>query len=452
MAGITAAANGTPGTYIVTANASGAVAVGFALMNTEKASLVLSTTPDVVDEFDGLTSLREAIAYANAHPGPDIITLDPAAFGKSRRTIVLTGGPLVLTDPATTTIVGPGMKRLTLSGGGKSRVFDFQGGSLALSGVTITDGRADRGGGILNQDGTLALDRVVVRGNHSRVGGGLFNDGKATLTNVVIRGNTARVGSGLFSTRNATLTRRRRSNPAATGPILVDHFNGKGGIPTNWKQFAGQPGDVVEELHNLIITDSTGNSAGIASTAKTVPFNPGAVKTTNVAQINSLNSNGNAIIGLIGLNGRDSPAGYLAAGIDAHGNVFIVSSIAPTLKPTPKLIGVVKGYSGQSITLTFTINSMGVEVDGGGFKSGLIPFKDLSNFSLAAAFPNGNARPALGAASQPGQNGGSASFGSIRVSTALEGRRREAAGPIAAAAHGTRRHAGAGPGHPRQQR
>ena len=99
--------------------------------------------------------------------------------------------------------------------------------------------------------------------------------------------------------------------------------------------------------------------------------------------------------------------------------MFIVSSIAPTLKPTPKLIGVVKGYSGKSITLTFTINSMGVEVDGGGFKSGLIPFKDLSNFSLAAAFPNGNVRPALGAASQPGQKGGSASFGSISVSTAV---------------------------------
>jgi hypothetical protein len=41
---VNAAANGTPGTYVVTANASGAVAVGFTLMNTEKASLVLSTT------------------------------------------------------------------------------------------------------------------------------------------------------------------------------------------------------------------------------------------------------------------------------------------------------------------------------------------------------------------------------------------------------------------------
>jgi hypothetical protein len=105
------------------------------------------------------------------------------------------------------------------------------------------------------------------------------------------------------------------------------------------------------------------------------------------------------------------------------------------------VIGVVKGYSGKSITLTFTINSMGVEVDGGGFKSGLIPFADLSNFSLAAAFPNGDARPAVGAASQPGQNGGSASFGSIRVSTAPEVGRSAAVGSMVAA-DGSRRHAG----------
>jgi hypothetical protein len=206
----------------------------------------------------------------------------------------------------------------------------------------------------------------------------------------------------------------------STSTIVVDHFNGKGAIPTNWKQFAGQPGDVVEKLHNLTITDSTGNSAGIASTAKTVPFNPVGVKTTIVAQINSLNSNGNAFFGLIGLTAQDSPAGYLAAGIDAHGKVFIVSSIAPTLQLTPKRIGVVKGYGGESITLTFTMNSMGVEVVGRGFKSGFIPFKDLSNFSLAAAFPNGDARPALGAASLPNEKGGRATFRSINVVTAVD--------------------------------
>ena len=418
QASITATANATPGTDLVTATAIGAPQVGFLLTNTEAPSLRLTTSRDVVNPVDSLTSLREAVAFANSHPGPDTISLDPAAFGSKRETIVLTGGPLVLTDPATTTIVGPGAKRLTISGGGNGRVFDVEGGSLALEGLTISGGRANRGGGIRNEGGTLALDRVVLSGNHARVGGALFNDGTATLTHVVLRSNSARVGPGLFSTRQATLTRRGLSSPAATGQILIENFNGTGRVPTNWNQFAGQPGDVVEKPHNLTITDSTGNSAGIVSTAKTVPFNPVGAKTTNVAQINSLNASGNAIFGLIGLNAQDSPAGYLAAGIDAHGNVFIVSSVAPTLKLTSKLIGVVKGYSGKSITLTFTVKSMGVEVDGGGFKSGLIPFKDLSNFSLAAAFPNGNARPALGAASQPGQTGGAASFESINVSTA----------------------------------
>ena len=418
QASVSAAANSTIGAYIVSASASGSGPAALSLKNTAAPSLVVTTQRDIVYDIDGLTSLREAIAYANSHPGPDTIIFDPASFGTTRRTIRLTGGPLVLTDPATTTILGPGANRLTISGAGKGRVFDVQGGSLTLEGLTISGGRGDRGGGIRNDGGTLALDRVVLRGNRARVGGGLFNDGTAALTHVVIRGNTARVGSGLFSTRKATLTRRSPSSRMATGRILFDKFDGTGGVPTNWQQFAGQSGDVVEKRHNLTVTDSTGNSAGIASTAKTVPFNPVGVKTTNVAQFNSLNSNGNAFFGLIGENCEDSPAGYLAAGIDAHGNVFIASSIAPTLKLTPKLIGVVEGYSGKSITLTFTIKSMGVELDGGGFKSGLIPFKDLSNFSLATAFPDGNVRPALGAASQPGQNGGSASFGSIQVSTA----------------------------------
>jgi hypothetical protein len=420
VASVTATANATIGRYIVSATATGALPDGFVLTNTEAPSLKVTTRLDVVKVVDGLTSLREAIAYANSHPGPDTIIFDPASFGTKHRTIRLTGRPLVLTDPATTTIVGPGVKLLTISAGRKSRVFEIEGGSSALSGVTITGGNAGtgNGGALWNDGGTLWLDHVVLRGNRARIGGGLFNDGTTTLTDVVLRGNTARMGSGLFNTRGATLSRRALSRPASTGRILVDDFNGKGGIPTNWKQFAGQPGDVVEKLHKLTITDSTGNSAGIAATARTVPFNPVGVTTTNVARIHSVNSNGNAIFGLIGLNAQDSPAGYLAAGIDANGNVFIVSSIAPTLKLTPKLIGVVKGYSGKSITLRFTINSMGVAVDGGGFKSGLIPFKDLSNFSLAAAFPKGDARPALGVASHPGQMGGSASFESISLSTA----------------------------------
>jgi hypothetical protein len=161
-------------------------------------SLVVDTALDKAIDTDGLTSLREAIAYANLHPGPDTIVLAATVVGSRQRTVRLTGGPLVLTDPATTTIVGPGAKRLTIRGAGRSRVFDVHGGSLAFSGLTIADGRADNGAGIRNEGGRLALTRVVLRGNMARfLGGGLSNDGTATLSGVTITGNAASLGGGI---------------------------------------------------------------------------------------------------------------------------------------------------------------------------------------------------------------------------------------------------------------
>jgi hypothetical protein len=207
---VTATASNTPGQYTVTATAAGAGSAGFALTNTEVPSLTVTTTADVVDATDGLTSLREAVAFANRHPGPDTIVLDPSAFGSRPRMITLQGGPLTVTDVATTTIAGPGARRLAISGAGRSRVFDVRGGSLALSGLTVTGGRADNGGGIRNDGGRLSLTGIVLRGNSVRIrGGGLFNDGWAALLDVTFRGNKARAGSGLFNTRAATFTWRR---------------------------------------------------------------------------------------------------------------------------------------------------------------------------------------------------------------------------------------------------
>jgi hypothetical protein len=129
----------------------------------------------------------------------------------------------VVTDPATTTIIGPGASLLANSGGGKSHVRHIEGGSLALDGLTITGGRVDRGGGILN-DGTLWLDHVIIRGNRDLFGGALFNNGTAALTDVVMRGNTTRAGPGVFNTRRATLAWLR--SPAGGADRL--------GFPSNY--------------------------------------------------------------------------------------------------------------------------------------------------------------------------------------------------------------------------
>jgi hypothetical protein len=54
------------------------------------------------------------------------------------------------------------------------------------------------------------------------------------------------------------------TSPAFSGQILFDAFNGTGGVPKNWIQVLGAPGDITERPHDLTITDSTGQSAGLA--------------------------------------------------------------------------------------------------------------------------------------------------------------------------------------------
>jgi hypothetical protein len=438
QATLTATANTTPGTFLVSASVDLALPAGLILTNTETLSLtrmptpvqttgpgsgVVTWAPTSVQStgagtrvVTGLIGLRNAIAYANGHPGPDIIIFDPPSEGAKHRTRRLTGGALVFTDPATTTIIGPGAGMLSLSGGGKGRVFDIQGGSLALHGVTITGGRAVRGGGIRNDGGTLWLDHVVVRGNRAKKGGALFNDGTATLSHVVLRGNAARVASRVFNARNASLTRRGVSGPNSASQVLVDYFDGNGGVPKNWRQIFGGAGDVKEQPYHLTITDSTGASAGIASTLPSSVFNPVGVVTTIRAQIYSVGAGGNAIFGLIGQPAKGALPGFLAAGIDSEGNLFIVeqdASIPQKIVP----IGITKGYTGGPIALNFVIDSTGVEVSGPGFDCGKVYFDEkLDNFSLASGFSNG-AIAALVAASQPDETGGSATFGPIHVVT-----------------------------------
>jgi hypothetical protein len=207
---------------LVSATATGADPHGFVLTNIERPSRVVTTNLDTLDDTDGLTSLREAIAYANSLPVPSTITFARSVFGTKRQTIRLTGGPLVLSDPATTTIVGPGAKRLLIGGGGKSGVFEVEGGSLSLSGVSIANGNADLGGGLRNDGGRLVLTNVLIQGNRAIVGGGLFNDGRTTLSAVSIKGNRAHVGSGVFNTRAATLL-WQRSPPAIRQTARVRH-------------------------------------------------------------------------------------------------------------------------------------------------------------------------------------------------------------------------------------
>ena len=95
----------------------------------EAPSLVVTTNQDVVDSADGLTSLREALAYAALNPGADTITFGDGSASTGGTnftdatpdTITLGGSQLVIDSDVT--LVGTGAKLLTISGNNQSRVF-----------------------------------------------------------------------------------------------------------------------------------------------------------------------------------------------------------------------------------------------------------------------------------------------------------------------------------------
>ena len=98
------------------------------------------------------------------------------------------------------TITGPGANDLTISGGCAGRVFEITLGTVAIiSGVTISQGCAPDGGGILN-GGDLTLNDVVVSSNTAtNNGGGILNraPSQVDLIDSTVDFNTATNGGGI---------------------------------------------------------------------------------------------------------------------------------------------------------------------------------------------------------------------------------------------------------------
>ncbi|MBQ9801083.1 MAG: fibronectin type III domain-containing protein, partial [Thermoguttaceae bacterium] len=221
---------------VVAVNAYGeseAATVEFATV--EASSTVVTTTEDVVDEYDGKISLREAIQYAEA--GATI------AFAETLKgqTIVLAGTELTV-DKALTIqgfVDETGAPQITVDANAQSRVFNvLRAGTteapVAFVGLTITGGNATDGAGVKVFNGAASFTNVKLTGNAAQGGGAvavalssatftnveiaenvaqiegggvLVNNGSATFTNVEITGNTANQG-GVSVSANAVATFR----------------------------------------------------------------------------------------------------------------------------------------------------------------------------------------------------------------------------------------------------
>ncbi len=204
------------------------------------ASFLVTTSNDVVDANDSVTSLREAVTSANQFAGSDTISFDATALDSSSR-IELQLGQLEITDSVS--IAGPGQHLLKIDAQNLSRLINFNAasGNLSLSGLTLTGGRTTEGdigslssGGAIRfaSSGTLTLDNVAVTnnrtlGNGAR-GGAIFADaGNIVLTDSVISSNQTSgigssgggiyAGSGTVSLLNSILSGNTTTNNNAMG-------------------------------------------------------------------------------------------------------------------------------------------------------------------------------------------------------------------------------------------
>ena len=168
-------------------------------------SLVVKSTSDG-GRRPGSSISAAAVNLADVLTGARTITFDSTVFATAQ-TIVLTAGPLELSQTSgLETITGP-QAGVTISGGGTSGVIQVNAGATAsFSGLTITDGSNTSGAGMDN-DGTVNLTNCTISGNSASHGGAVYNGGTgtATLTNCTLSGNYANDGGGVDNDGTATL-------------------------------------------------------------------------------------------------------------------------------------------------------------------------------------------------------------------------------------------------------
>ncbi len=229
----------------------------------EVQSLIVTTSDDVVDMFDGETSLREALQFANSNGDMSIISF-ATGVGEAFENATQSGVVIRLTNGSSLEITSDvlidgdfdddGVADIILSGdvdgdglaqndnpdtrfdetlllqahndNGDSRVLSILSGSVSLEGIAITGGNAgdmggtfpdNTGGGIFVAVGaSLMLSTSIVSGNGAELGGGIFSGGALSLSETTIAANVAGAsGGGVFSGGSATFISSTLSGNAA---------------------------------------------------------------------------------------------------------------------------------------------------------------------------------------------------------------------------------------------
>ena len=170
----------------------------------ETPSTVVTTLSDVVNAYDGLISLREAIEnYAT-----DGSTITFAGSLGNNQTITLNGTELAVNKSIY--INGGTIRNFTIDANDKSRVFNISSNVeyVRIKGLTIKGGSTTGlGGGIYTgANVNLTLTGCALTGNDASYGGGVYLNGDSSFINCTITGNSASFSGGGVNSNAGSLT------------------------------------------------------------------------------------------------------------------------------------------------------------------------------------------------------------------------------------------------------
>ena len=245
-------------------------------------------------------SLTAAIKTANGVAGGATVTLPSKCVYVLKKTDnTADGGTGLPVITGKITLVGSGstIRRSSTSGTPAFRIFDVaSGGSLRMSALTLSNGRADngaQGGGAIFSRGTLSVTGSTFTDNFSpsatgTSGGAIDSSGALTVTTSTFAGNSAQEGGGILSqltatVKNSTFTRNKATIfggggiviGAGTLTAIADTFTGN----------SGPGGGAIDNDATLTVSDSTffGNTAGSNGGGAIVNFGTATIRQSTLS-------------------------------------------------------------------------------------------------------------------------------------------------------------------------
>ena len=351
------------------------------------------TVTKIGDSRDGACdtdcSLREALMAANAQPGADTIVIPAGTYVLQRAGDEedAAGGDLDITDELTLTGAGP--TATIIDANNIDRAFHIHGPiAVGMSGIAVTNGDGEGGGGIYNDGGTLTLTNCALSRNRAfGNGGGIYNAGTATLTmeDCTLTYNLADAlasGGAIFNAGTATLANCTLSENgghsaggglANTGTATLTNCLLSG----NWAGDSGGGGGIfnartaILTLEYCTLSENSGGAAGGLA-------NAGSATLTNCTlSRNSAGVSGGGLIntrpGTLTLTNctlGDNSAGGNGGGIFNPGGTLTLTNCA--LSGNSARAGGGIHHTGYSVgTLTnCTLSGNSASSDGGGIYNG----------------------------------------------------------------------------------